>query len=361
MSSVSATLLEGLIPPDGIVARLVEIEETCTTGVLRYQGPSGQKGEVVLFRGQIAADQPRGDAEIEELLTLKGGHFVLEQELPPLPVSGGDDVHREGSLNIHAPADLMRYCEDAGLTGVLTLERDDASAEARYVRGALEDVQVRELNTLEEVFGWDTGKFRIDADVRAEDPPALSPPAPAEPAPGEPSSGELFLRVVEVTLAAVMEDREALRPPTVQRKVEPTLTTRHRSVPAPPLPAAERDPSEHTVKIIFLSDGGDEKKKKTPAPALAPEMLETGANGAVAGPAPDASDTSSPASSPTTVPESAALEVSRRTRPLPMDSKGMPLPAHSGPSSGMGTWLFLAFAAIVFLAVVLALVMMSVD
>ena len=322
---MSAPLLDGPIPDDGIVARLVEIEATCTTGVLRYEGPRGEQGEVVLVRGQIAAEQPRGDREIEELLTLRGGRFELVQELPPLPVSGGDELFREGSLEIHAPADLMRYCEDAGLTGVLLLSHDAASAEARYVSGALEDVQVRGLDTLEEVFGWAQGRFRVEADRKATQPP---------PATRKDDTGQIFLRTVELTLAAVMQESEARRPPTVQKRtVEPTTSSRHRSVPAPAMPAApELDPREHTVKVIFLSEA-EEPSPVMEVPKIAPASL-------------------APATERDTAP-------SRKTRPLPVEASAAPSTRRSG--GGLGTTLFLSFAVMVFLGVMIALVMLGVD
>ena len=61
--------------------------------------------------------------------------FFLQQQLPPLPVSSGDALVKTGSLAVHVPSQLMRYCETAGLTGLLRLARPPQSVELFYERG----------------------------------------------------------------------------------------------------------------------------------------------------------------------------------------------------------------------------------
>ena len=214
----------GLIPDDGIVGALRSIEAQCTTGVLRFQGPRGEAGEVALLRGQIAADQPEeesGADPVEALLALRGGRYALEQRLPSLPVSRGDHRMRSGSLVVHVPADLMNYCERAGLTGLLMLEQDGRRVEIVYARGELEGIRLDGLDELHQVFAWESGKFRVEAhaqvpllDVALEageesdafdeaDTTEFERPAPSAPRPD--TTGTHFLRVVEMELAEIMK------------------------------------------------------------------------------------------------------------------------------------------------------------
>ena len=59
-----------------------------------------------------------------------------------LPVSSGDNLIKTGSLAVHVPSELMRYCETAGLTGLLRLTRPPQSVELFYERGELAEVRV---------------------------------------------------------------------------------------------------------------------------------------------------------------------------------------------------------------------------
>ena len=86
-------------------------------------------------------------------------------KLPHLPVSRGTDTTRRGSLAVHPPPDLMRYCENAGLTGRLLLENRGRLAIGYYDKGELSDVSIDGgtpadfVNALE----WTEGTFRVDA------------------------------------------------------------------------------------------------------------------------------------------------------------------------------------------------------
>jgi hypothetical protein len=122
---VSEPVLSGEIGKKGVLDLLLEIEARRTSGVLKFENGE-KKGEVTLVAGQPAEDQkalPDGTDPLEVLLSLRGGKYEVYQRLPVLQVSAGDDVSRTGSLAVHVPADLMNWCERAGLTGTLALRR----------------------------------------------------------------------------------------------------------------------------------------------------------------------------------------------------------------------------------------------
>ena len=265
-------LYKGEIPDDGIVSRLSEIEGYRTTGVLRFQD-GDVKGEVALVQGQISADQPEtddGSDAVETLLELRRGTFELVQQLPALPVSKGNASYREGSLEVHVPADLMNYCERAGLTGVLVIRDEDRVAEIAYSKGELSGIRLDKLEELHEVFGWEEGTFRIEVRGEAPDfeaelsdpPPATDPSELPGPAADVDATGKHFLRVVEVTLAEIVKEREQRRPATRTSPPLPPMsgpkkhpTLRPGAEPAKP-PRKER--KDQTVRVIYLGKRDEE-------------------------------------------------------------------------------------------------------
>lgn len=175
------TLLAGSISESGITRVLGDLEQLGMTGVLLFEA-SDACGEVELFKGQIAAEQEArrdGLDSVELLLSLHDGEFVVYPKLPPLPVSRGNDTRRRGSLAVHPPADLMRYCEQAVLTGRLLLEKDGRIAVANYERGELVDVAIDNAGPDEfhKALDWEEGTFRVDAVIpRLSEPPPPAPP-----------------------------------------------------------------------------------------------------------------------------------------------------------------------------------------
>lgn len=160
-----ALVRRGEIKADGIFEDLALIEGLRTTGRLKFR--SGDiKGAVALVNGQLAAEQP-SEEHLESLLALKEGEYQLHQELPPLPVSQGDSEERQGSLEVHVAADVMNYCERAGLTGSLRYQQDSASADIRYDAGEMNTIRLCGLEDLHEVFGWEKGTFvvRVEASI----------------------------------------------------------------------------------------------------------------------------------------------------------------------------------------------------
>lgn len=257
-------VLSGPIPTDGAIGLLREIEALHTTGVLRFE--SGQvRGEVQFVAGQLAAEQATladGVDAVEAFLALRSGTFELFQRLPPLPVSTGDDTSRTGSLAVHVPADLMNYCESAGLTGVLELVRRGRRAEVVYDGGELVGIRLdgKDDADLQDVFAWEDGTFRIEArsaapeiEVEVEldlDRPKSDPAA--RPAPDrKDDTGQHLLRVVEVALTSIVEDREKRRSPT---RTSPPLPSapKARAVPSTLPPPNRPKKRKGTVRVVYL-------------------------------------------------------------------------------------------------------------
>ena len=159
-------VFEGAIPAEGVEDLLGGLEEIGTTGVLRFQSTSWS-GAIRLLHGQVADATTTADEEraLEVLLSLRDGEFAVYPKLPRLPVSRGTDTTRRGSLAVHPPADLMRYCENAGLTGRLLLELRGRLAIGYYEKGELSDVSIDGGTAADFVLAleWTEGTFRVDA------------------------------------------------------------------------------------------------------------------------------------------------------------------------------------------------------
>jgi hypothetical protein len=175
---VAEAAFEGAIPAEGVEDLLGGLEEIGTTGVLAFQSTSGS-GAIRLVHGQVADAETTADEEraLEVLLSLRDGEFAVYPKLPHLPVSRGTDTTRRGSLAVHPPADLMRYCENAGLTGRLLLELRGRLAIGYYEKGELTDVSIDGGTAADFVLAleWTEGTFRVDAvpPPRETLPPAL--------------------------------------------------------------------------------------------------------------------------------------------------------------------------------------------
>ncbi len=269
--AMSATLVtSGEIPDDGIVSLLSTIEARRTTGVISFEA-AGRRGEVGLVAGQIAIDEDAAAEEdpLELLLALRAGRYSVYQRLPPLPVSSGSDEVRTGSLSVHVPADLMNYCERAGLTGMLHLENGDRIAQASYDCGELNGIRLDGDgdDDLSQIFGWDEGVFRVEAWVsaplfeegsalpaREDDRPAVvaAPPPP----PRRDSTGRHFLRVVEVPLASIVKTREERRPADRSGPPLPPLPEARGDARLSSRPPAPQERADATVRVIYLGGPG---------------------------------------------------------------------------------------------------------
>ncbi len=260
---------------------LAEIEERRTSGVLHFEA-GDVSGDIELVAGQLALEQPSmddGRDPVEVLLSLREGSYELFQRLPALAVSKGDEQAREGSLDVHVPADLMNYCETAGLTGKLRLEQDGKSAEAIYDRGELKAIRVDGTadDDLHEVFGWSEGHFEITAftiapkldvdeleEVQEQQEEEEEDPLEREPTirftrRRKQDTSEIFLRSVEVALTDILTEREKRRgpdkrtsPPAAMRKV------RESSIPGVEkvvrIHATKKRKRQPTVRIVYASN-----------------------------------------------------------------------------------------------------------
>jgi hypothetical protein len=183
---VAEAMFEGPIPDEGIEELLGGLEEVGTTGVLAFQSATGS-GAVRLVHGQLDDANTTVDEEraLEVLLSLRDGEFAVYPKLPHLPVSRGTDTTRRGSLAVHPPAELMRYCENAGLTGRLLLEHRGRLAIGYYEKGELNDVSIDGGSAADFVVAleWSEGTFRVDAvpPPRETLPPALRDKASKTP------------------------------------------------------------------------------------------------------------------------------------------------------------------------------------
>lgn len=175
---VSEAVFQGAIPEQGVGDVLGGLEEIGTTGVLAFQSAHGS-GTIQLVHGQIAdnGDTAEDERALETLLSLREGQFAVYPKLPHLPVSRGTDTTRRGSLAVHPPPELMRYCENAGLTGRLLLEHRGRLAIGYYEKGELSDVSIDGGTPADFVTAleWTEGTFRVDAVPPPRDtlPPSL--------------------------------------------------------------------------------------------------------------------------------------------------------------------------------------------
>lgn len=264
---------------------LREVEDRRTSGVLKFVDGEAS-GEVALVAGLPAEDQKKladGSDPVEKLLALQKGSYEVWQKLPPLPVSHGDDVKRNGSLAVHVPADLMNYCERAGLTGTLFFENAGRKAEAMYDRGELVAIRVDGGDeALNEVFSWEEGTFQIVAEatapsvdvilINAEELPYEEPeitieeqsaakqlPSDKGPPPRRrrfrtlDETGKQFLNVVEVALSSIVEQREKRRSPSRSSPPLPAAPAARKTESA--RPAAKKSERPPTVRIVYLEGG----------------------------------------------------------------------------------------------------------
>jgi hypothetical protein len=227
-------VFRGAIPQEGVRDVLGGLEEIGTTGVFAFESESGS-GMIHLLHGQIATNGAGEDAEsaLETLLSLRDGRFAVYPKLPHLPVSRGTDTTRRGSLAVHPPAELMRYCEKVGLTGRLLLEHRGRIAIGYYERGELTDVSIDGGTPADFVTAleWTEGTFRVDAvpPPRETLPPSLQSVASARP-PKDPT------QLPSSVQAAEQDPGESLRP-------DDTLVSARR-------PWMEEQDEDATIRIV---------------------------------------------------------------------------------------------------------------
>ncbi len=290
--SSGGAIRRGAIPSDGVLGILRDIETARVTGELRFVAKE-HSGVIVLERGQIAADQPESVRDsVEDFLALREGRFEVVPILPQLAGAAGGAELRTGVIGELAVADLMAYCERAGLTGLLRLERAGVRAEAMYDRGELTGLVVDGApeDAVEDVFAWSEGLFSIEVRLETPEMPDAPTRPPNDTIPAPPptmrtdTTQTRLLRVVEMSLADVLRKREERRP-----SVRPLAAE----------PSPEEGRKDATVRVVFLGDSGDalvgrntpelavEENAAPPAPAREREReRDKGAGNRVSGPIP---------------------------------------------------------------------------
>lgn len=264
--------MSGEIPMEGMLDVLRQIEERRISGRLRFTAQAGEQketGEVELVAGQLALDQdplPDGTDPVERLLELRGGIFVVHQRLPPLAVAQGDDQNKRGSLAVHAPTDLMTYCEQGGLTGTLRLINAGSLVEMVYEAGELLGIRVdgQDNADLSHVFSWEDGRFEIGVgrDVRSLVPGGVvEDPTDREPTtqfvrPGANDTGKHFLKVLEVALTDIVDRRERAQHKGKGQTVRPALPS-VRPRPKSVMPPAAKPRRDATVRLVILGHDDD--------------------------------------------------------------------------------------------------------
>ena len=254
---------------------LRELEARCITGTLRFNAiEHDDAGEIELHGGDIAVEQaPIGGRDPVDVFLGAGAlTYEIAPRLPVLPVSKGDEHHRRGSLRVHVPADLMQYCEHAGLTGILELVNGKRRVEATYEHGELIAIALdgKDDADLQQVFGWEEGEFRIEIDTEAparlrRQAEAQAPSLDLGPARGEPlkpvkprEHTQKFLNIVEMALADVLDQSEKARDPT---RTSPPLPAPPRGRPRKSEPPKKRRGDEATVQLIYLGGEGPKPKR----------------------------------------------------------------------------------------------------
>ncbi|MEZ4288052.1 MAG: BamA/TamA family outer membrane protein [Polyangiales bacterium] len=204
----SAAVLRGSISLDGIDGVLSEIEALGSTGVLCYSD-GVRSGEIDIIGGLISDRPPmpseRDGDPLEEFLSLRSGEFAFYPKLPKLPVSRGNDYSKRGTLRVHEPISLMRYCEKAALTGRLLLERHGQIAIANYDRGRLVNTTLDDgpADNFQQCLRWDDGTFRIDTTAVSVHPNGMRLRVVDEVEKKQDSTGVQLLRAIESGLASL--------------------------------------------------------------------------------------------------------------------------------------------------------------
>ena len=209
------------------------------SGTLSFESSAG-KGVLPVLDGipEIDdGDDGRVQAALDEFVACTAGSYSLHQILPHLADTTRDgDLALEGDITVGAIPGLMRYCETAGITGTLRIERDGHRCDARYLGGDLVSITVdrEEDAQLEHVFGWNDGRFRIEAKPLFADADRISAPEPQ------------LLQTLEVALTEIMDQR-----------------ARRESTSLPPSPF--RAPSLRNLEGVAF--GVERIEGATPAPA----------------------------------------------------------------------------------------------
>ncbi|MDP3274157.1 MAG: hypothetical protein Q8Q09_03110 [Deltaproteobacteria bacterium] len=141
---------------------LSTVERMRISGELRLS--VGGRTHVVELQGGQAAPTDEAQRAIELFIDSSAGSYELRELLPTLAKGVRQDSRTVGgSLADCSAADLLAFCEKHGLTGKLQLHSNERACIARYHRGELLSLTVdgSDNGALDEVFGWQTGRYQI--------------------------------------------------------------------------------------------------------------------------------------------------------------------------------------------------------
>ncbi|MBL8603823.1 MAG: hypothetical protein JNK72_17990 [Myxococcales bacterium] len=270
MSDVHAPAPSGTFHHGDADAILRWCEATRFTGTLTVVADR-VRAEIPLLSGTPEVTTAReGDdpvaLAVDLFIRASEGSYTLAQQLPPISGATVHDPRKvSGDFALCSPADVMRYCEDAGLTGQLQLTLVDEPSrhcKALYERGELISLTLDGRDDLDvaAIFEWSHGSFEITAFSLFERDPNQRDPLLGAPPP--PESGQL-MKTVEMGLADLLSRRNQA-PSTTPRKTSFRPREGLESVPA--IPRSPRVPSldsatlsgahggsaDTTVKVYFV-------------------------------------------------------------------------------------------------------------
>lgn len=137
------------------------------TGTLAFEAPTG-RGVLPVLAGvpEIPSDPSELSKALDLFASLTEGTYTLAQLLPPL-----EGTRTEGALGLSGAlervrmGDVLRYCEDVGLTGSVTVRRGAEAYRVRYTRGELSSVTLDGGTEpdLYALFKWREGSFELRA------------------------------------------------------------------------------------------------------------------------------------------------------------------------------------------------------
>ncbi len=74
-------------------------------------------------------------------------------------------IKPKGSLEEHSLIEVLKFCEQNSLTGLLKLNNDSEDAELEFLKGQLQKASYKELTddeVMDEILNWDKGSFEIE-------------------------------------------------------------------------------------------------------------------------------------------------------------------------------------------------------
>ncbi|MBI2891915.1 MAG: DUF4388 domain-containing protein [Deltaproteobacteria bacterium] len=243
-------LVHGELAERGPIDLLKLCEEKRFTGLIEIA--AGKLGGSLQLRGgeieTIALEGAAADP-LDAFLALTAGRYTLRQQMPNLDGGLSNDPIVRGFIADHGPADVLRFCEAAGLSGEVRLSSGKRRVEVLYESGQMTTIKVdgKTDADLEEAWAWTSGEFEVTARPLFE-------ATREEPVADE--TGQ-FLRVVQVALAKVIDRAQKVRELTDTQQRPIPLVTRKKP---PPPPRADQ-----TVQVYFLEDIVPETSLAEPA------------------------------------------------------------------------------------------------